>query len=155
MANYNQTDVESNFRAAWEKFGGGNVLETNWFFENYLKPTATLVDYLRDNNLSSNLFSEEMYDLWTALYGSPNPTYYKNIAFNAIAGFLYPAGTPFQFMVKMVNVSSTNNPEANAAIIMKALQTCNYCDLYLPYVSSLAPMDGQLSSRAAHKISLA
>jgi hypothetical protein len=78
-------DVIANLLKSLGNYGGTWILSSDDFFNNYLAKNAKLTKYLKDNDKTTNPFSQEYWDLWIELYGSPNPVYYPGMPFNAVS----------------------------------------------------------------------
>ncbi len=97
VRDYKKEAVIANFKKAWEEYGKGKLLLWKEF-EKYLSNLKKFADYFAANDTTTNPFSKEIYDLWIAMFGSPNPIYWPNLPNNILSSMLLP-GKKFRFEI--------------------------------------------------------
>ena len=80
------------FLPTWEKYGGGRVLN-NSVFDEYIAKTGQVAQFFKDNDRSAtSVVTQEVYDLWIELYGTPNTLYYPGLTTDRILNIVDPSG---------------------------------------------------------------
>ena len=82
IRDYNLTQVEAEFRKAWSVIGQGTIMSKDYFYKNYLKKLANLTEFILPYVNTAKLWPRNLHELWTELFGAPNPVLYPGYPFN-------------------------------------------------------------------------
>jgi len=104
------------------KYGNGVIIPKDKFFSGYLAKLANLTTWYdevagKTPGGKPTIVPKDMFDLWTELFGSPNPTLAPGVPFNAVVGMLLPDKTYF-FQVRVVKVAGDARTCANNAKLL-------------------------------------
>lgn len=112
VKNLNQSVVEKNFIAGWEKYGKNKILNESTILE-YIGGVEKLTDYFNENDNTNKILSEEIFNLWIELYSSPDPVYFPGMPINFLINILWP-GEKRVYRFEVLANEISNNETLNS-----------------------------------------
>ena len=117
LRDVNENITVGRFKKAWEKYGKGQIISPDVFFNEYLPNTKTFVDFYKFNDTTNNVITQEVYDKWIDLYGAPNG--FPGYPANFLSNILFPDRTyRFEIMPKVLGWNLDSKCRENANILM-------------------------------------
>ena len=118
LRDVNETVVVGRFKKAWEKYGKGQIISSDVFFNEYLPSTKKFVDFYYANDTKSNAITQEVFDKWIELYGAANG--FPGYPANFLSQIIFPDRTyRFEIMPKILGWFNDRKCRENANILMR------------------------------------
>ena len=117
IRDYNLTQVEAELRKAWSKVGQGRIMPKDYFYANYLNVLANLTESIIPYVSTTKIWTRELHDQWTSLFGAPNPVLYPGYAFNTLTA---QYSQKYALEVKALKIDAM--AESKCAINVKILE---------------------------------
>ena len=122
IRDYNLTQVESELRKAWTIIGQGRTMTKDYFYKNYLTKLANMTEAIITFFGTYGLWTRELHEQWTELFGAPNPYLYPGFSFSPLAA---QSSHKYALEVKplVINGSDEGKCVSNAKILYDSLVT--------------------------------
>ncbi|XP_066910687.1 uncharacterized protein [Clytia hemisphaerica] len=121
VRDYNRDEARKNFEKSWNAFGAKRILSQKQFQEEYLgllhNVTSQMQPYFKDNTL---LWTQEIFNSWIGLFGTPNHYCYPDVPFNAAEANTLP--NFLRLKIKVVSNPGETWTAENARILAKSVK---------------------------------
>ena len=130
IRDYNLTQVETEFRKAWTVFGQGRIMDHGYFYNNYLRKLLNLTESIAPLVSTTKPWTKELHEMWTELFGAPNPVLYPGYPFNTLTK-QFSQNYALEVKVLAINANDERKCDSNAKILQESVVravVCLSCD---------------------------
>ena len=120
IRDYNLTQVEAELRKAWTVIGQGRIMTKDYFYKNYLTKLANMTEAIIPFVSTTRIWTRELHEQWTELFGAPNPVLYPGYPFNTLTA-LYSQNFALEVKPLVINASDEKECASNAKILNDSL----------------------------------